>query len=101
MNSFGNFRATGRKLTQDDQIQAAWDNVPSLYGYTILKLDCDGRLISRFEYGKLSTLGWKIDHLIPIFLGGSDAQWNLRARHHLGPRAASGLSAAVTKELDT
>jgi 5-methylcytosine-specific restriction endonuclease McrA len=90
MMSFEKFAASGRKLTREDRIQAAWDNVPALFGYTILKLDCDGRLISRYEYGKSSTLGWEIDHIIPICVGGSDAPWNVRARHHSANRGAGG-----------
>jgi hypothetical protein len=94
MKSFESFAASGRELTREEKIEMAWENVPPLYGYTILKLDCDGRLISRYEYGKTSTLGWKIDHIVPIFLGGSDAPWNLRARHHTGGRGATRLPTA-------
>jgi 5-methylcytosine-specific restriction endonuclease McrA len=93
MMSFEKFAASGRELTREERIQAAWDNVPALFGYTILKLDCDGRLISRYEHGKFSTLGWEIDHVIPICVGGRDAPWNVRARHHLGNRAAGGALA--------
>jgi 5-methylcytosine-specific restriction endonuclease McrA len=95
MKSFESFAASGRRLTQEERRQIAWDNVPALFGYTILKLDCDGRLISRYEYGKRSTLGWEIDHIIPIYLGGSDAPWNLRARHHRGDRVAGRLLAML------
>ena len=97
MKSFESFAASGRRLTQDERIQVAWDNVPALFGYAILKLDCDGRLISKYEYGKSSTLGWKIDHIIPIFLGGSDAPWNLRARHHSNRAAAGVVGTAARK----
>ena len=87
MNSFEEFAASGRELTREERIEAAWDNVPALFGYTILKLDCDGRLISRYEYGKRTTLGWNVDYVIPIAFGGTDAPWNLRARHHSADRA--------------
>jgi len=73
MKPFGNLASIGRQLTREERIQVAWDNVPSLFGYSILKLDCDNRLISQYEYGKTSRFGWEIDHTIPIFLGGSDA----------------------------
>jgi hypothetical protein len=99
MKSFASFAASGRTLTQDERIQVAWDNVPALFGYTILKLDCDGRLISRYEHGKRSTLGWEIDHIIPVYLGGSDAPWNLRARHHSGKPGAGGIARPTGQQI--
>ncbi|HEY8440699.1 MAG TPA: HNH endonuclease signature motif containing protein [Xanthobacteraceae bacterium] len=100
MKSFEKFAASGRELTREERIEAAWDNVPALFGYTILKLDCDGRLISRYEYGKCSTLGWKIDHVIPVCFGGTDAPWNLRARHHTGNRLTGRVGTARARKLD-
>ena len=99
MKPFGNLASIGRQLTREERIQVAWDNIPSLFGYSILKLDCDNRLISQYEYGKTSRFGWEIDHTIPIFLGGSDAPWNLRARHHLGKPSAGGMGGTRAKKL--
>lgn len=53
--------------------------------------DCDGRLVKRAEYGKLTEHGWEIDHSIPSVWGGPDIYANKRPRHWRGNRRAGGL----------
>ena len=33
MKSFESFAASGRELTREEKIEAAWENVPPLFGY--------------------------------------------------------------------
>jgi hypothetical protein len=89
-----------RFSTMTEVRRVAWPNyeIPEYSEKEVLKLDCDGRLISRYEYGKLSTLGWQIDHIIPVSVGGSNAPWNLRARHHLGNPAAGRLGGTLAQK---
>lgn len=58
-------------------------------------VDCDGRTISRSEYGRFSAYGWQVDHILPIALGGGDQAINLRPRHWRGNCGAGGLLGGI------
>jgi hypothetical protein len=76
-------------LSEEAKKAAAWNNVaPATAAFAV---DCDGRMISCAEYGKLTEYGWEIDHVHPIGLGGPDHILNVRARHWRGNRSAGGL----------
>lgn len=72
---------------------AAWNKAAPIVGYVASdwRQDCDGRVISWNEYGKHSSYGWEIDHIVPVAIGGSDADFNLRARHWMGNSSAGGM----------
>jgi len=60
-------------------IDAVWEKagpVEGWFGY--IKKDECGALICRERYGKTESLGWEIDHLVPVVLGGADNLSNLR-----------------------
>jgi hypothetical protein len=69
------------------------------YGNLTETNDCDGRLIKRSEYGKLTACGWEIDHVTPSMLGGLDVYANKRPRHWQGNRSAGGLLNAYVNTL--
>jgi hypothetical protein len=69
----------------------AWANAKAYPGDLSRRLDCDDRIICWSEYGKHSALGWEIDHVNPIALGGGDYPANLRARHWIANSRAGGL----------
>lgn len=64
------------------------------------RIDCDGRRIRWSDYGDRSRpYGWEVDHWpIPQCDGGSDAPWNLRARHCTGNAMAGGHLGAFRRE---
>lgn len=63
--------------------------------------DACGATIRRHAYGKLSSDGWEIDHIVPIALDGTDHPDNLQALHwknnrSKGDRPASSAYCVVT-----
>jgi hypothetical protein len=64
------------------------------------RIDCDGRRIRWSDYGDRSRpYGWEVDHWpIPQCDGGSDAPWNLRARHCTGNAMAGGYLGAHRRD---
>ncbi len=61
------------------------------FGWPEWGIDCDGRIIRRSEYGRISDNGWQVDHVHPTALGGGDHWANLRPRHWRGNCSAGGL----------
>jgi hypothetical protein len=57
--------------------------------------DCDGWRIKRSDYGKETSYGWEIDHVLPTALGGADHWSNKRPRHSRGNASAGGLLGAL------
>lgn len=81
--------------SQDELKNAAWLNASPVPGTSETRMDCDGRYIDWFEYGKTSAFGWQIDHITPTALGGGDVPGNVRARHYIGNTSAGGLLGAL------
>lgn len=76
--------------TDEAKKMIAWNNV-ALVGADYA-LDCDGRKICFRDYGnRFSEYGWEVDHITPKAMGGTDAPYNLRARHWRGNASAGGL----------
>ncbi|MGQ0677244.1 MAG: hypothetical protein ACT4N4_14330 [Rhodospirillales bacterium] len=77
--------------------ESALDLIFSKAQYVSLgvRIDCDGRIIWRSEYGKYTAHGWHVDHDIPSILGGGDGFANLRPRHWLGNTRAGGLLGGI------
>jgi len=81
---------------------AAWYNafpIPERPDW-LWRWDCDGRVIHWSDYGRLTSHGWEIDHIVPVALGGSDDPSNLRARHWEGNRSSGGALARILRRID-
>lgn len=72
---------------------AVFDKAAPTLGWPEYGIDCDGRIIKRSEYGKLTPHGWHKDHTVPKALGGADHISNYRPRHWQGNTSAGGLLA--------
>ncbi len=83
---------TRRKPT-DIEIEFAWNRCDVVEGFDtwLWRLDVDGRVMKRTEYGKTTDYGWEVDHILPLSQGGADTLLNMRARHYIGNRRAGGL----------
>ena len=63
----------------DNTINAVWQKATPIAGLNpdMWRLDINGRLICRNEYGKTTPHGWEIDHSLPKSREGSDDISNL------------------------
>ncbi|MDE7347567.1 MAG: HNH endonuclease [Muribaculaceae bacterium] len=74
-----------RKIISDELIDAVWqkatvipNNNPSVF-----RQDYAGAWIRRDEFGKSSTYGWQIDHIVPVSMDGTDDIDNLVPLHYI------------------
>jgi len=72
-----NTRADGSAFDADI-VEAVWEKALPADGFRYIKKDGCGALICRENYGKTESLGWEIDHILPITLGGTDDLDNLQ-----------------------
>ena len=69
----------------DEQLRRkalVWNKARIIPGYdlNVWRYDENGQPIRYSDYGnRLSDFGWEIDHRVPLALGGSDTDTNLRA----------------------
>ncbi|MCX6291555.1 MAG: HNH endonuclease signature motif containing protein [Bacteroidetes bacterium] len=65
----------------DDKIKAVWQNAKTVANYDANKFrqDVCGAWIGWDSYGKETSLGWEVDHILPVSKGGTDHTTNLRA----------------------
>lgn len=70
------------------KIQAAWDKAQKVRGKdpTKYRKDSCGNLIFRHSYGKLSDMGWELDHKNSKANGGTNSNRNIQALHWLTNR---------------
>ena len=61
-------------------IQAVWQKGRIVTGYDarFYRKDACGAWMSRNEYGQTTSLGWEIDHVMPVARGGADTYDNLQ-----------------------
>ena len=72
-----NSRADGSAF-DEDIIEAVWEKALPADGFRYIKKDGCGALICRENYGKTESLGWEIDHILPVTRGGTDDLSNLQ-----------------------
>jgi ketosteroid isomerase-like protein len=61
-----------------DIIEAVWEKALPAEEFRYIKKDECGALICRENYGKTESLGWEIDHILPVTMGGGDDLSNLQ-----------------------
>lgn len=68
-------------MATKEQINKAWNNAKSIRGKNsnTHRQDPYGNTMYKNSYGKISSMGWEVDHIKPQSLGGSDATRNLQA----------------------
>lgn len=77
--------AAGKYMTLEEKKLIAWNNANEVEGVdkTIFRKDACGAWIRWDKYGnQQSDMGWEIDHVYPLSLGGTDEPENLRALHY-------------------
>jgi len=62
-------------------IQLVWEKASRVPGSPSLRRDDCGAVIERSALGSASEFGWEIDHVYPVWQGGSDNLANLIALH--------------------
>ncbi len=62
-------------------IETVWRKAQVDIGYHMFRKDCCGATILRNAYGKTTSVGWEIDHIVPVSRGGTDDLDNLQPLH--------------------
>lgn len=61
-----------------DIIEAVWDKALPAEGFRYIRKDRCGALLCKENNGKTESLGWEIDHILPVAMGGLDDLSNLQ-----------------------
>jgi hypothetical protein len=59
-------------------VDAVWEKALPVEGYRYMRKDRCGALICRENFGSRESLGWEIDHIVPVSMGGGDDLDNLQ-----------------------
>ncbi len=59
-------------------IDRVWQKADASLGFYMFRRDACGTEIAKQEFGKMTPLGWEIDHIKPVALGGTDDEDNLQ-----------------------
>lgn len=59
-------------------IDRVWHTADAGSGFYMYRRDACGTEMAKLEFGKATPLGWEIDHIKPVALGGTDDQDNLQ-----------------------
>jgi 5-methylcytosine-specific restriction endonuclease McrA len=64
----------------EEQIQSVWEKGKKIAGKdpNLYREDAVGNIIYRRSYGKISEMGWEVDHKKPVDKGGTDNLRNLQ-----------------------
>ncbi len=68
-------------MASQKEINSAWENAAKIRGENpdVYRKDIYGNKIRRASQGKLTDLGWEVDHIKPKAKGGSNDLSNLQA----------------------
>ena len=69
----------------EEQIQYVWNRASIVNGFdkSRFRKDACGAWIRWDKYGnQANEMGWEIDHIYPVSLGGTDVEDNIRALQH-------------------
>ena len=64
----------------EDRLEQIWDKGQPIKGKNpnLYRQDCEGNTIYKPNYGKITPMGWEVDHSKPRCLGGTDHLNNLQ-----------------------
>ena len=83
-------------------VEAVWLKAQPIGDFPALRMDGWGWTMVRQDYGNTqSRYGWEIDHIIPVFQGGTDDLSNLQPLHWENNRRKDELHAAASAHYST
>ena len=74
-----NTTKTGRRFSETT-VNAVWRKGRPVAGHdpSRIRKDACGAFIARSDYGRLTDMGWEIDHIVPVAQGGTEHIDNLQ-----------------------
>lgn len=76
--------ATQRRPFRPEEVDYAWQQARSVDGFNpdVIRMDYAGAYIAKDAYGdRESSLGWEIDHIVPLEKNGLYERWNYVPLH--------------------
>jgi len=84
-NTLTTVRKAGTSVTgepfDEETVELVWRKAQEDIGYHMFRKDCCGATILRTAHGKTCSVGWEIDHIVPVSRGGKDDLDNLQPLH--------------------
>ena len=62
-------------------IEQVWQKARPVPGFHTFRYDAYGAEMARFQFGQSTQYGWHIDHIKPVYAGGTDDIDNLQPLH--------------------